>query len=130
MAFGIKFKKFVSKKEYTPEELYEAIKDHEFTPGKPMWVKHMFTNIICFPEVDRQNQVQLLPAFNAGGGKRGNKWNLQKAEAAGGKNVAKNVALGIVSDGWANLGSLGGKNSKLCEQQVEEVLKELESMDI
>ena len=71
MAFGFKMKKFVTKKEYTPEELFEAIKDHEFTPGKPMWVKHAFTNIICFPEVDRQNQVQLLPAFMAGNGKSG-----------------------------------------------------------
>jgi hypothetical protein len=130
MAFGIKIKKFVTQKEYTPEELYEAIKDHEFTPGKPMWVSHMMTHIICFPEVDRQNQVQILPAFMAGNGKRGTKWNIQKAEAAGAENVAKNVALGIVSNGWANLGSLGGKNSKLCEQQVEAVLKEIQEMDL
>ena len=40
------------------------------------------------------------------------------------------MALGIVSNGWANLGSLGGKNSKLCEQQVEAVLKEIQEMDL
>jgi hypothetical protein len=40
------------------------------------------------------------------------------------------VALGIVSNGWANLGSLGGKNSKLCEQQVEAVLKEIEGLGL
>ncbi|MCR4617368.1 MAG: hypothetical protein K5669_04170 [Lachnospiraceae bacterium] len=130
MAFGFKMKKVVTKNEYTPEELYEAIKDHEFTPGKPMWVKHAFTNIICFPEVDRQNQVQILPAFMAGNGKKGNKWNIQKAEAAGTENVVKNAAIGFITDGWGNLGSLGGKNSKLCEQQVEAVAKELGEMDI
>ena len=130
MAFGIKVKKFVTKNEYTPEELYEAIKEHEFTPGKPMWVSHMMTHVIAFPEVDRQNQVQILPGFIASKGKRGTKWTIQKAEAVGAENVAKNLAIGFLTDGMGNLGSLGGKNSKLCEQQIDEVLKELEGMDL
>jgi len=35
-----------------------------------------------------------------------------------------------LTNGWGNLGSLGGKNSKLCEKQVEAVAKELEAMGI
>ena len=60
---GIKQIKVVLKNDYTTDTLFEAIKDHEFTPGKPKIVKHGFTNIICFDEVDRQNQVQIVPGM-------------------------------------------------------------------
>lgn len=126
---GIKQIKVVLKNDYTVDTLFEAIKDHEFAPGKPMMVKHAFTNVICFPEVDRQNQVQIVPALSQGA-KAGPKWTVMKAEAAGMENVAKNAAIGALTNGWGNLGSLGGKNSKICEQQVTDVAKELEAMGI
>ena len=109
---GIKQIKVVLKNDYTTDTLFEAIKDHEFTPGKPKIVKHGFTNIICFDEVDRQNQVQIVPGMTQGA-KPGPKWTVMKAEAAGMDNLAKNMAIGALTNGWGNLGSLGGKNSKL-----------------
>ena len=126
---GIKQIKVVLKNDYTTDTLFEAIKDHEFTPGKPKIVKHGFTNIICFDEVDRQNQVQIVPGMTQGA-KPGPKWTVMKAEAAGMDNLAKNMAIGALTNGGGNLGSLGGKNSKLCEKQVEEVAKELQAMGI
>ncbi len=127
MALGIKQKRVVLKNSYNVQTLFEAIKDHEFTPGKPMLVDHAFTKVICFPEVDRQNQVQLVPGGFKG---EGPKWTVMKAEAIGKENVMKNIAMGALTNGWANLGSLGGKNCKLCEQQVDEVAAELEAMGI
>ena len=126
---GIKKVKVVLKNDYTVDTLFEAIKDHEFTPGKPKLVKHAFTNVICFPEVDRQNQVQIIPAMTQGA-KPGPKWTIMKAEAAGLENVAANVAVEVLTDGWGNLGSLGGSNSKLCEKQVEAVAKEIQELGI
>ncbi len=128
MAFGIKQRKIVTKNKYTKEELFEAIKDHEFTPGKPDMVKHAFTDIIVFPQVDRLNQVQIIPGWMSGGA--GNKWTIMKAEAAGADNVATNIAVEFLTDGWGNLGSLGGKASKLCEKQVDEVADELVKMGL
>jgi hypothetical protein len=126
---GIKQIKVVLKNDYTTDTLFEAIKDHEFTPGKPKIVKHGFTNIICFPELDRQNQVQIIPGMTQGA-KPGPKWTVMKAEAAGMDNLAKNVAMSALTNGWGNMGSIVGKNSKLCEKQVEEVAKELQEMGI
>lgn len=126
---GIKQVKIVLKNDYTVDTLFEAIKDHEFTPGKPKLVKHGFANIICFPELDRQNQVQVIPGMTQGN-KPGPKWTVMKAEAAGMDNLAKNVAMSALTNGWGNMGSIVGKNSKLCEKQVEAVAKELQELGI
>ena len=126
---GIKQVKVVLKNDYTMDTLYEAIKDHEFTPGKPQLVKHGFTNIICFEAIDGQNQVQIVPAMTQGN-KPGPKWTVMKAEAAGMDNLAKNMAIGALTNGWGNLGSIAGKNSKLCEKQVEAVANELKELGI
>ena len=127
MAFGIKQKKVEFKNSYNVQSLFDAIKDHEFTPGKPKLVDHAFTKVICFPEVDRQNQVQIVPASMKG---EGTKWTVMKNEAIGKENVMKNIAMGAISNGWANMGSLGGKNCKLCEQQVDAVVAELQALGI
>ncbi len=126
MAFGIKFKKLVTKNTYTQQSFYDAIKDHEFSIGKPMYVKHLTNYVIAFPEIDRKNQVQIYPQFM----KEGNKFSIQKGEAVGTENFAKNAALSFVTDGWSDVTAVFGKNSKACEQQVEAVLKELEAMDL
>ena len=42
MALGIKIKNVKFKNKYTVQELYEAIKDKEFTAGVPQLTKHGF----------------------------------------------------------------------------------------
>ncbi|MCR5685057.1 MAG: hypothetical protein K6G81_06485 [Lachnospiraceae bacterium] len=128
MALGIKQKKVETKNKYNIQSLYEAIKDHEFTPGKPNLVKQGFATIIAFPEVDRQNQVQITQGWLTG--QEGNKWTILKAEAAGLDNMAKNAVIGALTNGLGNLGSLGGKNSKLCEQQVDAVVAEFNALGL
>ena len=86
MAFGLKIKKVETKNDYSVETLYEAIKDHEFTPGKPELVTQLAAKIIAFPAVDRQNQVQITQGWIGGG--QGKKWTILKAEAAGLDNMA------------------------------------------
>lgn len=128
MALGIKQIKLVTEKNYTIESFYEAIKDHEFSAGQPKLVKQALALIIVFPEIDRQNQVQIIRGWFKGD--EGNKFTIMKAEAAGMENFAKNVALHAITDGWSSMGSVFGKNSKLCEKQCEEVAEELKKMGL
>ena len=128
MALGIKIKKVETKNNYSVESLYEAIKDHEFSIGKPELVKQGFAMIIAFPAVDRLNQVQINQGFIKG--KEGNKWQIMKNEAAGVENIAKNAIIDTLTGSFGSLGRLGGKNSKLCEQQVEAVAKEFAELGL
>ena len=128
MAFGLKIKKVETKNSYSVESLYEAIKDKEFTPGKPELVTQLAAKIIAFPAVDRQNQVQITQGWIGGG--EGKKWTILKAEAAGLDNMAKNMIIDKLTGGFGSLGSLGGKNSKLCEQQVDAVVDEFNALGL
>ncbi len=128
MALGIKQIKVVTQNNYSIESLYEAIKDHEFSCGQPKLVKQALALIIVFPEIDRQNQCQIVRGWFKGD--EGNKFTIMKAEAAGMENFAKNVALHAITDGWSSMGSVFGKNSKLCEKQCEEVAEELKKMGL
>ncbi len=129
MAFGIKQVKVETKNSYSMESLYEAIKDHEFAPGKPELVKNGFAYVIAFPAIDRNNQCQITQGWMVGGSE-GDKWIILKAQAAGIDNMAKNMVIDAVTNGWGSVGMLGGKNSKLVEQQVDAVVAEFEALGL
>lgn len=128
MAFGIKQKKVETQNSYSMESLFEAIKDHEFTPGAPKLVKQGFALIIAFPEVDRNNQVQITQGWMKG--PEGNKFTILKAEAAGVDNMAKNMVIDSLTNGWGSMGKLGGKNCKLAEEQVDAVVAEFTALGL
>ena len=109
MAFGIKQVKVTTSKNYSMESLYEAIKDHEFTPGKPELVSQGFAKIIAFPAIDKNNQCQITQGWFKGA--EGNKFTVMRNEEAG-------------------VGKLGGKNNQLAQQQVDEVVEELNKMGL
>ena len=125
---GIKQIKVETSQNYSIQSLYEAIKDHEFTAGKPELIKHGFAWLIGFPAVDRNNQCQITQGWFKGD--EGNKFTVLKAEAAGMDNLAKNIALHAVTNGWSSISSIGGKNCKLVEKQCEEVAEELKKMGL
>ena len=125
MALGIKIKNVKFKNKYTVQELYEAIKDKEFTAGVPELTKHGFAYIITFPALDDQNQVWVMAA-----GKSTNKYSIQKQDRAGVGNLAKNMALSSVTNGFYGIGGMAGDNVKKCEQLVVDTAKELEAMDL
>lgn len=121
--FGIKIKRIKTANQYTIESLYEAIKDKTFTAGTPELTKHGFTTLITFPALDRHNQVQILAA-----GK--NKFQIQKAEAAGLDNMAVNAVLDHVTDGLSGLRGVVGGTAKHCEELVEITTKELDALGL
>ena len=128
MAFGIKQVKVTTSKNYSMESLYEAIKDHEFTPGKPELVSQGFAKIIAFPAIDKNNQCQITQGWFKG--KEGNKFTVMRNEQAGTENLVKNAILDDLTGGFSSLGKLGGKNNKLAQEQVDQVVAELKSMDL
>jgi len=122
MALGFKIKGVKTKGKYSLEELFAKIKDVEFTAGKPEWTKNGMAYVITFPALDRNNQVWILPG---GLGKATNKFNVQKQQAAGVGNAAKNAALGVLTDGLSDLNWSVGGHSKRCEELVDITAQEL-----
>lgn len=60
-AFGVRMEKLNLKGDYpTLQDFYEKIKDVEFEAGKPSLVKSGLAYVIAFPQIDRNNQVQIL----------------------------------------------------------------------
>ena len=123
IAIDLKFEK-----EYTLEELFEAIKDKEFTAGEPSLIKHGPATLITFPALDSHNQVQIIRGtlFD----KTTNKFTVQKCEAAGLGNVAKNVALDLLTDDWANKRTIIGRTAKESEELVDITAEELKKLGL
>ena len=127
MAFGVKIKRIQTRHAYSIESFYEAIRDKTFTAGKPSLTKHGLAEIVTFPALDRQNQVQILPV---GLQPETRKFQIQKAEAAGVANMAGNMALDQLTGGIFGFGQIIGKNAKRCEELVEITAKELDMIHL
>ncbi len=129
MAFGIKIKKVELSKEYTFEELIAAMKTKtDWSAGEPSLTKHGFAQVICFPPVDRQNQVwvQLMKA------KGSNKVQIMLSHDIAGDfgNMAKNAVLDALTDGIAGLGAAFGKKAKTGEKMVDATVEELTQLGL
>lgn len=127
MAFGVKFKSVKTNQTFTVETLFDEIKDKTFSAGVPQLVKHGMVNVIAFPALDSQNQVQII---NGGFKKDSQKWEVQKAEEAGAGNMAMNMALDQVTGGLFGFKQVIGTNAKKCEELVEMTAKELAEMGL
>ena len=127
MAFGFKMRKIETSKAYTIEELYEAIKDKEFTAGPPQLTKHGLTTIITFPPLDRNNQIWLTP-----GGMKApySKFTLTKNEVAGVNNMVKTMGLGALTGGWSRMSGTFGSKAKSAEQLVVTTYEELSKLGL
>jgi len=115
------------KNSYSVESLYEAIKDHPFTAGQPSLTRHGAL-MITFPPLDSHNQVQIIKGSLLG--KESQKFVVQKGEAAGMKNMAKNIGLDILTDSWANKRSIIGSTAEQSSQLVDITAEELEAMNL
>lgn len=125
--FGFKLKTVKTDGSYTIEELYEKIKDKNFTAGTAELSKHGLTHVITFPPLDRYNQVWIMPAFM---GKSGSKFQVLKQQAVGVGNAVKNQILSDLTGGILGLGGVIGKNAKEIEKLVEATAQELGAMGL
>ena len=127
MAFGFKRAKFETSKAYTVEELYEAIKDKEFTAGKPQLAKHGMAPVIVFPPLDSNNQIWVIQSqFKA----PYTKWQVYKSEEVGLGNAAINQVASDLTGGATRLSGIIGSKAKAIEKLVEATAKELSEMGL
>lgn len=128
MAFGFKIRKLDTAREYSMEELYEAIQNTQFTAGQPELTKHGAAMIITFPPIDRNNQIWISP----GQMKRApwSRFTVTKNEVAGLGNMAGNAALSVVTNGWSGMSGTFGKKAKAAEELVVTTYEELKALGL
>lgn len=122
--FGVRIEKLNLKGSFeTIKELYEAIKDVDFEAGKPELVKDGLAWVIAFPQLDRNNQVQIL-------GSKG-KYSVQRSvQPAGLGNLAANLALDKITEGFSSMSGTFGDTKKLCMEQVTKTADTINGLGI
>ena len=124
MAFGFKLKTVKTNESFENyQQLFDRIKDVDFTAGKPELVKNGFADVIVFPPLDPQNQIWVMLQ-----GK--NKLIIQKNQVVGVTDQAINAAFDAVTGGLFSVGSIMGKNAKNIEKLVETMASELEALKL
>ncbi len=107
----------------TMEELYELIKDVPFEAGVPELHNTGFARIIIFPQLDRNNQVQIM-------GSRGKFTVNRSIQPAGLKNMLVNDMLNEISDGWSSMSGAMGDTKKLCMMLVTKTAETINALGI
>ena len=124
MAFGFKLKTVKTNESFENyQQLFDRIKDVDFTAGKPELVKNGFADVIVFPPLDPQNQIWVMLQ-----GK--NKLIIQKNQVVGVTDQTINAAFDAVTGGLFSVGSIMGKNAKNIEKLVETTASELEALKL
>ena len=122
--FGVKIRKLKLKDTYTTEQLYEKIAGIRFEAGTPELVKYGPVYVIAFPEIDRNNQVQ-IQADSKG------KIFVQRAVTPIGlEKQLRNEMLDDLTCGLSSMSMVFGKKKKLCMALVDKTADQLEAMGL
>lgn len=105
-------------------QLYDAIKELNFgEAGSPNVIPFMAGNLIVWPEIDEENQVQIFG--------KNNKFTLQRSsQPACGSMVAKNLALSSGTENMSGASSFTKRSKKVCMAHVDLVARVLEEAGI
>ncbi len=120
---GVKTIKITTSQPYSLEEFYERIKDVAFEAGKPEYVKNGFAYIIAFPELDRNNQVQIT-------GSKGKFYVMRSTQPAGLTKMISNMALDDVTDGLTSLSAAFGGTKKRCLELTQNAADVITAMHL
>ena len=110
--FGVKTIKVCTSSPYSLEEFFEKIRDTAFDAGKPALVKDGLTYVIAFPQIDRNNQVQIV-------GSKGMFYIQRSVQPAGIDKMVANMALEKLTDGLTGLSVAFGGAKKKCRELVQ-----------
>ena len=122
-ALGVRVEKLNLKGSYSMEELYEKIKDVKFEAGVPSLVKNGFAWVIAFPQLDRNNQVQIL----GGNGK----FSVQRGvQPVGVDKMLANMALDKLTGGLSGLSGAFGDTKKRCMELTTKTAATINALGI
>lgn len=122
----MKVNRLETRKRYTLEEFFDAIKEARFTAGKPRLTHEGFSQLIVFPAVDVDNQVRIC---NAAIVSPSNKFYVRRDGQVGA--IAGDELFGSLVGGWDDrVGRFSLENAELCERLAEKTCRELEQMDL
>ncbi len=125
------FRNFHTRNAYTIEELYNILKNYQFSAGVPSLAKEGIYNIIVFPLIDNFNQVRIMPSGGRQAGERFTKWTLLKDNhEAGLGNAIKNEFLDDITGGITGFFGFVGSNASKGYQDVDKVLEEINSLGL
>lgn len=110
--FGVRTIKVSTSSPYSLEEFFERIKDTAFDAGKPALVKDGLTYVIAFPQIDRNNQVQIV-------GNKGRFYIQRSVQPAGIDKMVANMALEELTGGLTGLSGAFGGAKKKCMELVQ-----------
>ena len=122
--FGVKMIRLKLKNTYTTEEFYEKIAGVSFEAGTPELVKYGPAYVIAFPEVDRNNQVQI----QADG--KGRVYIQRAVVPIGLDKQLRNEILEDVTGGLSGMSAIMGKKKKICIAMVDKTAEQLEAMGL
>ncbi len=122
-ALGVRVEKLKLKEKYSMEELYEKIKGVSFEAGEPALVKNGFALVIAFPQLDNNNQVQIL-------GTKGNFSVQRSAQPVGIENLIANMALDKLTGGIKGLSGAFGNTKKRCMELATKTAEQINQMGI
>lgn len=120
---GVKVEKLNLKGNYSMEELYEKIKDVKFEAGQPSLVKNGFAYVIAFPQLDRNNQVQIL-------GAKGNYSVQRSVQPAGVDKMVANMVLDEFTKGLSGISGAFGDTKKKCMELVTKTADTIRDLGI
>ena len=109
---------------YSVEEFYDKIKNESFEAGVPALVEYGPALVIAFPEVDRNNQVQILRD------RKGRFCVMRSTQPIGLDKIARNMVLEKMTGGLSGMSVIIGNKKKVCNEMVEKTAAHIEAMGL
>lgn len=119
---GVKQVKIETKTAATIEDLFEKIKEVKFEAGQPYLADYGPNHIIAFPELDRNNQVQIMKTYDY-------KFVVLRSVSPVGR-VLDNIVMDQLTDGWSSMSAGVGNKKKKCIELVTEVADKVLALDL
>ena len=124
MANGFKVRKTDTTESYSIEALYEKIKDHTFTAGKPELSRHGQNFVITFPPLDSSHQIWITQAQLGRGPYHS--WQIYVNEQV----ITDGNAAPVTSNLMTRLSCLFKRNGKKAEALIETTARELAALGL
>ena len=109
---------------YSMEQFYDKIKDTHFEAGPAQLVEYGPALVIAFPELDRNNQVQILRD------RKGRFCVMRSTQPIGLDKILENMFLEELTNGLTGMSAVFGNKKKLCNALVEKTAAHIDELNL